>query len=567
MAGPWRHPNGIWYYRKELPGDLWEARERLAQLGIRIGGKEVRRSLSTRDRPAAEDRYRELSSQQETSWAAWRDALENGPAALSERQVAAIAGTLAKAHLRRHEENPSQGIEPPTHPAPAVSTDLLARVEALKPYDQQRLRAQLEAALSDLDRADMPRLLAQMEAWNKDPALSIISRAIIEPLVNILVVDHGADLADALQTQGIVPDTSSQAALLVQSARLQARARDTLRTMATSLDYREPDWAKGIPDIARPAAKVRSFKDIIDEEAKRRGLGRDSVPMREKTISKYRSICAEFARFRGKGGTDPATITADELERWKTKLLSAGKVGNRTVGHKLGAIKTVVRWAQRLHRGEFKKAAADVAEVLLPGFTPKPSDKSAVHPDEATVILKAARQETEMRRRWLPWLCAYTGLRISEASRLETGDFFESEGHWFFEVSLSGKRSLKTVNARRTIPVHRALLEEGFRKFVESAPKGRLFGTGASNVIQRWVRSDAVGIVRPELSPNHGWRHLFEDLCRRYELTDDARLYLAGHSTGGADQGYGRTRAMLPGLWRQVEKIEPFKLNETMPTG
>jgi hypothetical protein len=71
-----------------------------------------------------------------------------------------------------------------------------------------------------------------------------------------------------------------------------------------------------------------------------------------------------------------------------------------------------------------------------------------------------------------------------------------------------------------------------------------------------------VGITRPALSPNHGWRHLFEDLCRRDHVSDDARLYLQGRSTGGSDQAYGRTRAMLPGLWREVAKIVPFPVDE-----
>jgi integrase len=93
---------------------------------------------------------------------------------------------------------------------------------------------------------------------------------------------------------------------------------------------------------------------------------------------------------------------------------------------------------------------------------------------------------------------------------------------------------------------------------VESAPKGRLFKSGADSLILKWFHSSAVGIERPGVSPNHGWRHLFEDLCRRCQLTDDARNYLTGHATGSADQMYGRTRAMLPGLWNEMSKIKPF---------
>ena len=266
----------------------------------------------------------------------------------------------------------------------------------------------------------------------------------------------------------------------------------------------------------------------------------------------------KFARFRGRGGTNAATVTAEELERWKIALMAKGEVSNRTVANRIGTIKTVLRWARGLHRGDFARIVSELEQVSLPDFTPKPSDVSAIHPDEALVIPKAARQEADVRLRWLPWVCAYTGLRIAEACQLRTADFFESEGHWFFDVATSGKRSLKTANARRTIPIHRALISEGFLAFVQSLKPGPVFRAGSSDAVTRWFHT--LDGMHEGVSPNHGWRHLFKDLCRRYELSDDARHYLAGHSAGGSDQEYGRTRAMLPGLWRQIERIKPFKL-------
>ena len=93
MKGPWQHPNGVWYYRGELPKDLWDARERLAALGVKLGvGKEVRRSLGTRDPKVAQARHAEVVTELNVQWASFREALTVGPVALSERNVAAIAG-------------------------------------------------------------------------------------------------------------------------------------------------------------------------------------------------------------------------------------------------------------------------------------------------------------------------------------------------------------------------------------------------------------------------------------------------------------------------------------------
>jgi hypothetical protein len=91
MAGPWRHPNGVLYLRRELPKDLWDARDRLREMGVTIGGKEVRRSLNTRDPREATQRYLEVAAEMETTWAAWREALVSGPTVLTERNITALA--------------------------------------------------------------------------------------------------------------------------------------------------------------------------------------------------------------------------------------------------------------------------------------------------------------------------------------------------------------------------------------------------------------------------------------------------------------------------------------------
>lgn len=111
------------------------------------------------------------------------------------------------------------------------------------------------------------------------------------------------------------------------------------------------------------------------------------------------------------------------------------------------------------------------------------------------------------------------------------------------------------------VPVHRALLDEGLLEFVKAAPSGRLFSRGATNALVRWVRNE-VGLKRQGLQPNHGWRHLFEDLCRRDQVSDDARHYLLGRATGRSDEAYGRTLVMLPGLWRELAKVERLPVDE-----
>ena len=65
---------------------------------------------------------------------------------------------------------------------------------------------------------------------------------------------------------------------------------------------------------------------------------------------------------------------------------------------------------------------------------------------------------------------------------------------------------------------------------------------------QHHVRASSIVVADPgfQYKPQMGFRQWNEPI--------------QAFSTGGADQAYGRTRAMLPGLWRQVERIKPFRL-------
>lgn len=557
MKGPWKHPNGVWYYRGEHPKDIWDAREALSTMGVRMaGGKEIRRSLGTPDRKAALTKFAEVTAELDSRWETLRAALRDGPTRLSERNIIAIAGERSRNFLAENDDNPTVGAAAPARAQPSPSPELRGRLDQLSITDEGKLRAELEAALRLGRSLEGDALAQKLDQWSKDPVLSIISNSLLQPVAETLVREHGADIQKTLDAYQVVPTSDSRAALLTTAARFQAQARSSLQQMAAG-DYRTPDWVAGLPEY-RATIPSRNFESIIDAEAKRRAQGKDAKPLPEKTVESFKKTCSSFARSRGKGGNNALTVTAVDLDRWKSALIERGELSNRTIANRVGTIKTVIRSGRALFRGEFSRIASELDEVRLPDFTPKPSQISAIYPDEAVRILRAARLETEARLHWLPWLCAYSGLRIAEACQLVTTDFFESEGHWFLELTTSGKRSLKTANSRRTLPLHRALIAEGFLAFVQSLPDGPLFPKGSADAITRWFHK--LEGMHVGVSPNHGWRHLFKDLCRRYEVNDDARHYLTGHSTGGADQGYGRTRAMLPGLWRQMERIEAFEV-------
>ncbi|MBX4874425.1 integrase [Rhizobium bangladeshense] len=307
-----------------------------------------------------------------------------------------------------------------------------------------------------------------------------------------------------------------------------------------------------------------TFDNIIDGEVKRRARGKNAKPLPDRTIKKYRDHCAAFAKWRK--NKNALTVTAAEGKCWIESLQDAGELSNRTVKAMLQNLRTVMNWGRQNDPTNFFPAGNPLNGIKAPDYTTLPSYLRAFTMDEARLVLTAARKEDKAIFRWIPWLCAYSGMRVSEAGNLHKEDFFETGGRWFWKVTTVGNRTLKTESSERRVPVHKALAEEGLIDFVKAAPAGRLFKgeTKAEISVQprvgTWVRGLIPFDKRPELSPNHGWRHLFEDLCRRDHVPEDARNYITGRTDGKSQELYGRSEVMLPGLAAAMDQVHAITL-------
>jgi integrase len=186
--------------------------------------------------------------------------------------------------------------------------------------------------------------------------------------------------------------------------------------------------------------------------------------------------------------------------------------------------------------------------------------------EEARTILKAALQERHPVRRWVPWLCAYTGARVSEVCQLRAEDVVQVDGIWCLKLAPEAG-SLKTHSSERAIPLHPAVLESGFLDFMRSVRSGPLFaaltpdkfgnrGGNGTKVLSRWVRG--LGLVDPRLSPSHSWRHRLKTLGRRHGLALDLVNAITGHGRKTVADGYGEFP--MPALYREIQKIPTLEL-------
>jgi integrase len=260
----------------------------------------------------------------------------------------------------------------------------------------------------------------------------------------------------------------------------------------------------------------------------------------------------DMAKFVTLIGHDEATgVTPQEIVRFKEHLADKGLRG-ATINRYLSAIKSPLAWAKENH----KIATNPGAGIKYDAKGGTKTKRLGYRDDQARVILLAARHENKPYRRWIPWVCAFTGCRLDEVAGRDARDIKRVGSTWVLDIPEG-----KNEGAARKIPLHSKLVAEGFIDYWRKLPKdGPLFldlrdgrygraGTATKN-IGRWLRQvqKETGILlveEPRFAPNHSWRHRFKSEARRVgndrrpimsEETSDA---LTGHYEGKVSRDYG----------------------------
>ena len=187
---------------------------------------------------------------------------------------------------------------------------------------------------------------------------------------------------------------------------------------------------------------------------------------------------------------------------------------------------------------------------------------------EAKKILFAARQETEPHRHWVPWIAAFSGARLEEVCGANVADVYEFGSVWCLDIRLDNRGkdgSLKNLGSERKIPLHPAVIEEGFLRYVDGLPKdgplfpnltpdryGRRGGSGSKRLC-RWIRVN-LGMNNSRKAPNHAWRHRFKSVSRRAGIDEEYHEALTGHTGEGSEgREYGEYEMQV--LYREICKI------------
>lgn len=168
------------------------------------------------------------------------------------------------------------------------------------------------------------------------------------------------------------------------------------------------------------------------------------------------------------GHDDANRVQPQDIVRWKENLgvpNANGQVrSTRTIKDKyLAAAKTIFKWAAENHK---------ITSNPTLGISIRVRKRARVREDglsdeEACIILTASLSYSDASpqtlqaraRRWIPWLCAYSGARVGEIAQLRGEDFLVKDGVACFGIT--PEAGSEKNDRARIVPVHPHLLAQG----------------------------------------------------------------------------------------------------------
>jgi integrase len=297
----------------------------------------------------------------------------------------------------------------------------------------------------------------------------------------------------------------------------------------------------------------------------------------DKTVQRWRAVFLEMQREFAEVGAEG--ITEDKARAWVHGLISADRSALTVREIWLSASRRVFRWARehkRIRQNPFAEIKVDV-----PRKVQTREDGKAFTDEEVRIILNASLKyaqpstPTERTRRWVPWLCAYSGARPGEITQLRGSDIEARDGMHVMRLTPDAG----TVKNRkiRVVPLHEHLIAQGFIDMVKQIGKGALFYNDATPRrisadplkpsrsradtarahLGTWVRG--LGITDPELSPNHSWRHTFKRIAEAVGITEKVHDAITGHTPATEGRKYGQPS--VADMAKALKKFPRYKLN------
>ncbi len=365
-----------------------------------------------------------------------------------------------------------------------------------------------------------------------------------------------------LRKRGIASVDEPSRNLLLEAFALALRDAFENRARNARGDYSPDPKSERFPEWQEPqqprAAGASLTKLVEDWWREAQAAGRKAS-----TYESYRNTMRRFTGHLGHddaGRVTKADVLAFKDARLKEVIKPGRTVSAQTVnGSDLAGLKTVFAWAVGNQRMNENPAAGITIKVgkkrrlRSKGFTDE--EASAILRAASATIVPPWRNSAKHQasgiyqaraRRWVPWLCCYTGARVGEMAQLRKQDVRQVGENWVVQITPEAG-TVKTDEARDVV-LHAHLVEMGFTDFVADCADGYLFLSPADdgNVRGRWrgLKNRLAAFAReivpdPEVAPNHGWRHRFKTTAREVGLESRVVDAIQGHAPKDVSDSYG----------------------------
>ena len=192
------------------------------------------------------------------------------------------------------------------------------------------------------------------------------------------------------------------------------------------------------------------------------------------TVSRWRAV---FLRMQKVFADVPAdAISEDRARAWIAGLVTEERSAYTVREVWLSASRTVFGWGvkkKHINKNPFADVHVDVPKKI------RLRETKAFRDDEVAVILRAALAYSDLQtmqeraRRWVPWLCAYSGARAGEITQMRGADVQKRSG--FYVMIITPEAGSTKTHTARVVPIHEHLIEQGFIEFVRRSANGPLF--------------------------------------------------------------------------------------------
>ncbi len=489
-----------WYFRRKIPADVLAILERLpkSQRPRNWYRTDISISLKTSDRAKAKARCPEVAADVEQQIAA----LRNGPRELTPKQIAALAGELYRGFAAALEEDPVLSSEQWRE---IVELNEAAQSGAFAPplFDLGIGRTSADKARASVEK----RFGRMVDAFLKKRGI-------------FTVEDSRQKLIDRFSVE------------LSEAAKKLARNADG--------DYSPDTYATRFPPFDQSSDSCASNKSLraLAGAWHKAALDRD---VKKRDADRIKSRFHMLIAFLQHDNVD--RVTKHDIIRWGDHR-RASKITVKTINDSdIASLKNVFNWG--VERRWLAHNPAEGATIRQKKRRAKLRDEYFT-PEEAKAVLARAASvkptpkeapKTTAAKRWVPWLCAYSGARVAEMIQLRRQDVRKDATHgWVMRLSPEAG-GIKT-NTFCDVPVHEHLETTGFIDFVKTAEDGHLFCnpakdgsiTGPAEGVYKRIYTMVSGVAPSGVQPNHAWRYTFKTYGLEAEIAEAVLDAISNHA-------------------------------------